>query len=115
MPRKASVKTTGKIPLGKTITDVKDVVKQYTANPEAPAIYASSVAILASPVDLVLIIGQLDTSPEGPNLKKAATIFFSPAHAKQFAIILAQKVAEYEAQFGEIAPGFFGAMQQQQA
>lgn len=90
--------------------NVEAVVRAFSANPDAPAIHASSIAILVSPIDIVLLIGQLDTTPDGAAMKKAATIFFSPGHAKQLAVILTQKVAEHEAQFGEISPTFFAAL-----
>jgi len=90
--------------------NIEAVVQAFSANPDAPAIYASSIAILASPIDIVLLIGQLETTPEGAKMKKVATIFFSPGHAKQLARLLTQKVAEHEAQVGEISPTFFAAL-----
>lgn len=90
--------------------NIEAVIQAFSANPDAPAIYASSIAILASPIDIVLVLGQLETTPDGANMKKVATVFFSPGHAKQLAILLAQKVAEHEAQFGEISPPFFAAL-----
>lgn len=87
--------------------NVDAVVRAFSDNPDAPAIHASSIAVLASPVDIVLLVAQLDTTPEGARMKKAATIFFSPGHAKQLAGILTSKIAEHEAQFGPISPLFF--------
>jgi hypothetical protein len=90
------------------IEGVDAAIRGFSANPDAPSFHASSVSLLATPIDFVLVVGQLETSPEGANMKKAVTLFFSPGHAKQLAQILTSRVAEHEAQFGPIAPQFFG-------
>ena len=98
MPPKKPTKT----PAALSQVPAQTVIQAFSANPDAPAYYASSFALLASPQDFVIVVGQLDTTPEGAQMKKIATIFVSPVHTKVLARALAQKVTEYEAEYGEI-------------
>jgi hypothetical protein len=75
---------------------------------DAPRIYAGTMQVLSSFFEFVLILGQLEAGlrlGEGgtqPRIREVGQIYLSPQHAKAVAQVLAQKVNEYEAQYGHI-------------
>jgi hypothetical protein len=71
---------------------------------EVPAFYANSVQVLVSLFDFTLIIGQAGFGPDGePEMREVAKLNLSPQHAKALTVMLANRVAVYESQFGTIA------------
>jgi hypothetical protein len=67
---------------------------------ELSAIYANLAFISHTPAELVLDFAQV--LPRMPRGTVQARIIMSPMHAKMFQMALAQNVANYERQFGEI-------------
>jgi hypothetical protein len=64
------------------------------------AVYANAALISHSPAEIVLDFAQvLPRSPKGSVLSR---IIMSPMHAKLLQLALAQNIANYERQFGEI-------------
>lgn len=64
------------------------------------AIYANAALISHSPAEIVLDFAQvLPRTPKGTVLSR---IIMSPMHAKLLQMALAQNIANYERQFGEI-------------
>jgi len=114
MPAKKAVKTKAakQVILGAGVVteDMGQIAQNFTANSDAQSFHASGVAVFASPTDLALVIGQMELTETGTTLKKVVTVYFSPGHAKQLALILAQRINEHEAQFGEISPKLFAQM-----
>ncbi|MFN2224592.1 MAG: DUF3467 domain-containing protein [Chloroflexota bacterium] len=64
------------------------------------AVYANAALISHSPAEIVLDFAQvLPRTPKGTVLSR---IIMSPVHAKLLQMALAQNIANYERQFGEI-------------
>ena len=82
---------------------------QFFRADDAVTLYVSSVRIMTSPFEFIFVVGQVDAGvkDDPPRIKETATIFMSPQHAKSFADILLQKVAEYEANVGPLPTGGF--------
>jgi hypothetical protein len=72
--------------------------------PAAQVVYSDVVLINGSPMGFVLNFGQW--APEEPGLVRVySRIGVSPNHLKLLARLLAENVAGYEAEFGEIVVG----------
>jgi uncharacterized protein DUF3467 len=70
----------------------------------AQVVYSDVVLINGSPMGFVLNFGQW--APEQPGLVRVySRVGMSPNHLKLLARLLAENVAGYEAQFGEIVVG----------
>ncbi len=79
---------------------------------DAPSIYSSSVRIWATPFEFVFVFGQLDASVRAdqmPRMKEVGQVSMSPQHAKAMARVLAGRVAQWEANHGEIPESQLGA------
>jgi hypothetical protein len=67
---------------------------------ELKAIYANAALISHSPAEIILDFAQvLPRTPKGAVMSR---IIMSPMHAKLLQMALAQNIANYERQFGEI-------------
>jgi hypothetical protein len=64
------------------------------------AVYSNIAFITHSPAELILDFGQI--LPRTPKGKIMARVIMSPMHAKALLQALAQNIATYEQQFGEI-------------
>lgn len=63
----------------------------------AATLYANSVNIGASPWDLRFRFGQIEEADDTHLvIRQLATVYMSPQHAKAFAALLNQKIAEFE-------------------
>ncbi len=69
--------------------------------PELEAIYSNFALITHSPSEFVLDFARV--LPNAPRNKEYARIVMTPLHAKLLMRALAENLARYEAQFGEIA------------
>lgn len=67
---------------------------------ELTAVYANLAFISHTPAELVLDFAQV--LPRMPRGTVQSRIIMSPMHAKMFQMALAQNIANYERQFGEI-------------
>lgn len=87
---------------------------------ELQAVYANVAFISHTPAEMVLDFAQV--LPRMPHGSVQARVIMSPMHAKMLQLALAQNVANYERQFGEIrlpqqmnlADQFFRFPQQEQ-
>jgi hypothetical protein len=98
MPKKP--KPTGELP--------KEVLNldEMKGGQAVPALYANSIRIMVSLFDFTLIVGQAAIGSNGQaEMREAARINLSPQHAKALAGVLANRVNDYEAQFGVISLG----------
>ncbi|MGW8319861.1 MAG: DUF3467 domain-containing protein [Candidatus Promineifilaceae bacterium] len=64
------------------------------------AVYANAALISHSPAEIVLDFAQV--LPHSPKGKVLSRIIMSPMHARLLQLALAQNLANYERQFGEI-------------
>jgi hypothetical protein len=64
------------------------------------AAYANVAFISHTPVEMVLDFGQV--LPRSPRGSLVARVIMTPAHAKMLQMALAQNVANYERQYGQI-------------
>ena len=67
---------------------------------ELEAVYSNAAFISHTPAEMILDFAQV--LPRMPRGKLVARIIMSPVHAKMFQMALAQNIANYERQFGEI-------------
>jgi hypothetical protein len=67
---------------------------------ELAAVYANVAFISHTPAEMVLDFAQV--LPRMPKGNVMARVIMSPMHAKMFQVALAQNIANYERQFGEI-------------
>lgn len=67
---------------------------------ELTAVYANLAFISHTPAEMVLDFAQV--LPRMPRGTVQSRIIMSPMHAKMFQMALAQNIANYERQFGEI-------------
>lgn len=67
---------------------------------ELKAVYANAALISHSPAEIVLDFAQV--LPRTPKGTVTSRIIMSPMHAKLLQLALAQNIANYERQFGEI-------------
>ena len=73
--------------------------------PDFRMIYVNSTKMGLSPWDIRLILGQVVEEGGDQLHQDMVTVVMSPQHAKAFSAAVAQTVATYEAQFGEIDLG----------
>jgi hypothetical protein len=72
-------------------------------SPDFRTIYANNTKFGASPFEFSLIFGEIGENVEGQiYIDQKVRVLLAPVHAKLFLIVLAQNVASFEAQFGEI-------------
>jgi hypothetical protein len=89
------------VPQGHTENKVTSMNK--VESPSLQTYYANSIDILMSVYDFVITIGQMRaSSPDSVLIEQQARVIMSPQHMKTFARLLADKVVQYEANFGVI-------------
>ena len=67
---------------------------------ELEAVYANVAVISHTPAEMIMDFAQV--LPRTPRGKVVARVIMSPMHAKMLHAALAQNIANYERQFGEI-------------
>lgn len=73
---------------------------------EVPVLYVNHAEVRVSVFDIMLNFGtMLEITGSQLNVKRQASIFMSPQHAKEFSILLNKQVALYEEKFGVLSYG----------
>lgn len=80
-------------------------VRKLLSDPNVPTYYSNTVEIATSGSDFRIRIGEiLEASAEEILVKHRATLYFSPRHAKEVALLFEKKVKEHENKYGKITP-----------
>jgi hypothetical protein len=70
---------------------------------DVPSFAGSSIRVVSTEMDFVLVVGQLEAGMAGPIASRpVAKVVISPIHAKSLARILAQQVSAWEAKYGQL-------------
>ena len=77
----------------------------FPSTGDAPFIYASSMQMIVSSFDFMILVAQAHLGEKGLELQHSGTVVLAPGHAKVLAKLLTEKVAEFEATNGEIPLG----------
>lgn len=79
--------------------------RKLLTDQNVPTYYSNTVEIASSGADFRIRLGEIvDASPEELLIRHRATIFFSPRHAKEVALLFARKIKEHEEKYGVINP-----------
>jgi len=88
-----------------TAQEPKTRARKVLSDTNVPTYYSNTVEIATSGSDFRIRLGEiLEASLEELLVKHRATVYFSPRHAKEVALLLTKKVKEHEAKYGEIIP-----------
>lgn len=92
-----------KTAMDKTAKDDKKKVNRVVKGIDStPVMYCNHVDLAASTWDLRIRLGQLEDVMDGQLIiQNLATVYMSPAHARAFANLLQEKLADYEKIWGQ--------------
>ena len=76
---------------------------QISNEEDAPTLYCNNVQMRISAWDICLFMGEIvEANAEALVVKNKTTVYMSPQHAKVFAQMLTNNIAEYERVIGKI-------------